>query len=400
MATHSGAPISRRLLLALPAVAALGLAGCAPEPGAGADRAAAPDPAPPAETPEPPPEPAPERLLVSLAQSDEIAVLDPALVGDPVVQRIRVGAAPWGVAVHTDATGATTAFAATAEGLAIVDLAAGERRALVPYAHPAPSISAGEYRPGGLGLAVSPDGTRAYVAVSTGEGPAWLEEIDTEARTVLRSAAVGVRPFDVVIAPDGAWVATIDHDSFSVTVVDAETFAATAHTVAPFGVEGGLASWEKVHYGAVTPDGAILLPVQGLVVVRLDPLTGETTSLPSAANSHAHGAALAGERLLTVGTGAFGNADGGPNLSILDTSSGAERVIPLDVPHETVAVWRAENGAEYAAVAGGNTRGLGWDGVTLVPLAEDTTGAGPVRGLPVAGAPQAIVAFPAASAAA
>ncbi len=395
MAPNSSAHVSRRLLLALPAVAALGLVACAPEPG-GAGSGAAPgagaDPEP-IPTAEPEPSPAPAQLLVaSLAHSDEIAVIDPARENDAVTQRIRVGAAPWGVGAHTDAAGATTVYAATAEGLAVVDLGAGERVALVPYAHPAPRIAQGEYRPGGLGLAVSPDGARVYVAVTLGEGPAWLEVVDTASRSVIESVPVGVRPFDVLIAPDGAWVASIDHDSFSVTVVDTSSFAATTHEVAPFGTEGGLASWEKVHYGAVAPDGTILLPVQGLTVVRLDPKTGESTALASSANSHSHGAALADTTLLTVGTGAFGNADGGANLSILDTSSGAERIVPLEVPHETVAVWRAADGAQFAAVAGGNTRDLGWDGVTLVALSADD--AATPREIPVPGYPQAIIAIP------
>ena len=391
MAPNPSAHVSRRLLLALPAVAALGLVACAPEPdsggGAGAPR--------PSQDPEPSPAPAPaptQLLIASLAHGDEIAVIDPARDAEPVTGRIRVGAAPWGVGAHTDAAGATTVYAATAEGLAIVDLARGERAALVPYAHPAPRIAQGEYRPGGLGLAVSPDGARVYVAVTLGEGPAWLDVVDTASRRVIESVPVGVRPFDVLVAPDGSWAATVDHDSFSVTVVDTETFASTTHEVAPFGAEGGLASWEKLHYGAVADDGTILLPVQGLTVVRLDPVTGERTAITSEANSHSHGAALAGSTLLTVGTGAFGNADGGSNLSILDTTSGAERIVPLAVPHETVAVWRADDGTEFAAVAGGNTRDLGWDGLTLVPLAGD--GSAAPREIAVPGYPQAVIAVP------
>ncbi|MCW2287405.1 YVTN family beta-propeller protein [Leucobacter luti] len=385
--------VTRRLLLALPALLALGLLSCAPEPVPEAKPT--PTQEQPRQTPDPTPDPgsdpaAPELLLASLAHSDEVAVIDPARAEDEVVRRITVGTAPWGVGVHTDADGTTTGYAATAEGLAIVDLAAGERIALVPFAHPAPSISSGEYRPGGLGLAVSPDGTRVYVAVTEGSGPAWLEVIDTATRSVVQSVPVGVRPFDVLVAPDGSWAATVDHDSFTVTVVDAETFAATTYEVAPFGTAGGLASWEKAHYGAVAADGTIWLPYQGETVVGLDPRTGAQRTVASAANSHAHGTALAETRLLTVGTGAFGSADGTPNLSILDLESGAEQVVPLALPHETVAVWRDADGAEYAAVAGGNTRDEGWDGVTLVALDGLAT-----REIPVPGYPQVVVTYPA-----
>ena len=360
----------------------LGLVACAPESRA---QQASPKPsAPPvAETPEPE-EPTRELLLASLGRGDEVAVIDPALEGaDAVTSRIRVGAAPWGVGVHGE-----TGYAATAEGLAVVDLSAGERTALVPFSHPAARIETGEYRPGGLGLAVAPDGSRVYVAATADGSANWLEVFDTERGEFVGSVEVGARPFDVLVAPDGSWAATVDHDGFSVTVVDAESLAATTHRVAPFGTEGGLASWEKPHYGAVAADGSIYLPYQGLVVVRLDPATGETTTIQSAANSHAHGTALAGTLLVTVGTGSFGNASGAPSLSILDIETGEERTVPLDPPHETVAVWHDAEGRAFAAAGGGNTRDEGWDGITLVALDDLAK-----REIPIPGYPQAVVSF-------
>lgn len=323
-------------------------------------------------------------LLASLAHGDEVAVIDPALPdAEAVVSRIAVGAAPWGVGVHGG-----TGYAATAEGLAVIDLAAGERTALVQYRHPAVRIGYGEYRPGGLALAVAPDGGRVYVAVTADGSADWLEVFDTASGAFIASVPVGLRPFDVVMAPDGGWVATVDHDGFTVTVIDTASLAPVRYTVAPFGTLGGLASWEKPHYGAVGADGTIHLPYQGLAVARLDPLTGEYDTIPSRANSHAHGVALAGRRLITVGTGAFGNATGGANLSILDLDTGEERIAPLDPPHETVAVWRDAAGREYAAASGGNTRDMGWDGITLVSLADLST-----RSIPVPGYPQNLAGF-------
>ncbi|WP_449372000.1 hypothetical protein [Arthrobacter psychrolactophilus] len=272
-------------------------------------------------------------MLVTLAHSDGMARIDPSKDGADAVEVLTVGAAPWGIGVHAPSN---TAFVATAEGLAVVDLESFTRRALVPYMHPAPSISQGEYRPGGLGLAVSPDGSAVYVAVGLDTETTYLEVFDVQSNAFTGSVRVGWRPFDVVVDPKGTWVATINHDSFTVTVVDPVTLKATPHQIAPFGTEGGLASWEKIHYAAVEPAGTILLPVQGKVVVRFNPQTGTSTTIPSKANSHSHGTALAGHLLLTVGTGSFGNADGVPNLSVLDLSTGEERISPLDVPHETV----------------------------------------------------------------
>lgn len=391
------APSRRSLLLAVPAALALGLLGCAPEPVP-----VAPSTSPTPETDPAPPEAssaaARQLLLASLAHSDAVAVIDPALPDAEAVRHIPVGAAPWGVGVSTADDGSSIGYVATVEGLAVLDLAAGERTALVPYQHPAERLGQGEYRPGGLGLAVAPDGSRVYVAVMPGAGDSFIEVFDTASASWLGSAPVGTRPFDVLVAPDGSWAASVDHDSFTVTVLDADTLATTTHEVAPFGTEGGLASWEKTHYGAVEPAGTILLPVQGQVIVRLDPRSGATESISSAANSHAHGTALAGTRLLTVGTGAFGSATGSPNLSIRDTatpelSAVSEWEVPLRVPHETVALWRAADGSEFAAVAGGNTREEGWEGITFVGLGDPA--APSVRELSVPGYPQAIVSFPA-----
>jgi len=393
---EASSKFSRRMMLAVPLAAIAVLAGCAVDPGAGGMKTEQPRPEPrtePAPAPDADGEPGPGSgaaagpmlLLASLAHAEHVAIIDPARGDAEAVRRVRVGAAPWGVGVDA---ARQLGYAATAEGLAVIDLAAGKRERLVRYRNPAERIGQGEYRPGGLGLAVSPDGARVYVAVTPDGSSAYLEVYDTERRRFIADVPVGARPFDVLVAPDGSWAATVDHDSFTVTVVDARTLKPRARTVAPFGTEGGLASWEKPHYGAVDADGTILLPYQGKVVARLDPRTGRFTTIRSTANSHAHGTSLAGRRLLTVGTGSFGNATGRPNLSILDVDTGKERVVPLSRPHETVAAWRDASGREFAAVAGGNTRDEGWNGITLVDLKDRS-----LRELAVPDYPQAVVAF-------
>lgn len=337
-------------------------------------------------------------LVATLAHEQHIAIIDPGIddTAQASVERIEVGAAPWAVAVDpADAASTGTAEAAvpiayvtTAEGLAVVDLETRSRTALVPYLTMPTSVGYGEYRAGGLGLAVSPDGSRVYAAVGSSLGSYSIEVFDTASQSFVAQIPVGLRPFDVAIAPDGSWVASIDHDAFTVTVIDTATLTARTIEVAPFGTTGGLASWEKPHYGSVTPEGRLLLPYQGSVVVSLDPKTGTMEHLPQHANSHAHGTDFLGSTLLTVGTGSFGSATGEPNLSILDMATGQERLVPMRVPHENVAGWTAANGDVYAAVAGGNTREEGWDGVTLVRLADLTQ-----REIAVPGYPQDIAAF-------
>jgi YVTN family beta-propeller protein len=50
-----------------------------------------------------------------------------------------------------------------------------------------------------------------------------LEVIDTAQRAVIASVPIGVRPFQVIVSGDGREIYPIDHDTFTVTVVDTTT---------------------------------------------------------------------------------------------------------------------------------------------------------------------------------
>lgn len=370
--------------------AATALAGCAPGTPATTPTSSAP-PSTTTTEPTPTPEAEPERslLLTTLAASNALAVVDPD-AAEPVVASVEVGAAPWGVAADA---AHERAFVATAKGLAVVDLASMTRTALVPFQHQPTQVGVGEYRDGGLGLAVSPDGATVYVAVHRWPDPAWLEVYDVASGTCTASVDVGVRPFDVLMDPAGAWVTTVDHDTYGVSVVDTATLAARTIEVAPFG-DLGFNSWEKPHYGVVTAAGTILLPFQGQVMVEVDPISGATTSTPLTAQTHQHGVAQVRDdddpldgTTLVVGTGAFGSATQGPSLEIV-SPDGTDAVVPLSRLHETVATWRASDADAWSAVlAGGYTRDGWWDGLTIVDLATLEQ-----REVPVAGRPQAVVA--------
>ncbi|MHA7134109.1 YncE family protein [Oerskovia turbata] len=387
----------RATLLGAGLATAVLLAACSPAPPAAPagtpTASAAPRPAAPAPAPDTSPapqadpaQPAPPRLLLATeAESDGLAVVDPSIrEGSAVVDRIVVGPAPWGVAVHA-ASG--RAFVSTTQGVAVVDLAARERTDLIPYRDAPRDVRYGEYRPGGMGIAVSPDGARVHVAVHQG-GSSTLETIDVATREVVASTPVGLRPFDVLVSADGAHAYTVDHDSFTVHVVDTATFEARRIDVAPFGTEGGLGSWEKPHYAALAPDGDLLLPYQGLMLVALDPDDGTWTSTPLTANSHQHGVALTPDgRVVAIGNGAFGTATGDPNLTILDPATGAEAVIPLDRRHETVTTWAdPATGALQAVLSGGYTQAQSWDGATVVDLATHDT-----YEISIPGRPQVVV---------
>ncbi len=313
-------------------------------------------------------------LLVTASARRRLTIVDPAA---GVVGQVDAGVAPWEVALAADGR----AWVATAEGVAVVDVAGRARVALVPYASEVGDPLFGEYRPGGMGIAVAPDQRRVYVGVHLPGGGSRLEVIDVERLAVTGSVAVGIRPFQVLASADGREVYTIDHDSFTVTAVDTATLAARTIDVAPL----GRGAFDKPHYAALRPDGHLLLPYQGEVVVDLDPATGQWETIATTAATHQHGVTLAPDgRLLVVGTGPAGGAPGGPNLAILDLDTGQEEVVPLDKPHEDLLVSRD---GRTAYLTGGYTfANGGWDGITAVDLASGTT-----REIPVPGRPLGIV---------
>jgi large repetitive protein len=60
------------------------------------------------------------------------------------------------------------------------------------------------------GVAISPDGSFSYVAVSDGQQVA---RIDTATNTVSATIEVSHRPFAVAISPDGSFALVVDNSS-------------------------------------------------------------------------------------------------------------------------------------------------------------------------------------------
>ncbi|MGW6458133.1 YncE family protein [Streptomyces sp. NPDC055078] len=350
------------------------LAGCAgdpsPErtPGAAATTAgASPSPSGSAGDRAPGKVTARGTLLVADFGSDTVTFLHPER--GPFAS-VEVGTAPYGLVVGADGR----AWVATAEGVAVVDTRTRESLGRIPYSTATGPVTDGEYRGGGMGIAIAPDGKRVYVGVNVPGGPGVLEVIDTAAREVTATVPVGRRPFDVDVSRDGAEVYTTNHDSFDVTAVRTDSLAARRFEVAPYGTEGGLGSWLKPHYAAVRADGRLLLPFEGERLAVLDPRTGRVTVERMTADTHQHGAALTPDgTLLAVGTGPIGSAEKDASLTIR-SRDGTERVVPLDGPHEDVAVSRD---GRTAYVTGGFTRDGHWDGITVVDLHDES-----VRRLP------------------
>ena len=70
------------------------------------------------------------------------------------------------------------------------------------------------------GLAISPDGTRAYVANSHANT---VSVIDTNTRTVTATVPVGLYPLGVAFTPDSARAYVTNQDDHTVSVIDTAT---------------------------------------------------------------------------------------------------------------------------------------------------------------------------------
>ncbi|WP_326714654.1 hypothetical protein OG758_41875 [Streptomyces sp. NBC_01474] len=312
--------------------------------------------------------PAPARtaqgtLLVADFGSDTVTFVDP---DRGTLDSVKVGTAPYGLVVGKDGRG----WVATAEGVAVVDTETRENVGRIPYTTETGPATTGEYRGGGMGIALAPDGKHVYVGVNVPDRNGVLEVIDTVTRKVTDTVPVGRRPFDVDVSRDGGEVYATGHDSFDVTAVRADTHTPRRFEVAPYGTEGGLGSWLKPHYAAVRDDGKLLLPFEGEKLAVLDPRTGKVAVEPMTADTHQHGARLTPDgTLLAVGTGPISAGDDDASLTIR-TADGKERVVPLDGPHEDVA---ASRDGRTAYVTGGFTRDGFWDGITVVDLESGDT---------------------------
>ncbi|WP_037606477.1 YncE family protein [Streptacidiphilus rugosus] len=307
-------------------------------------------------------------LVLTDFGSDTVTFVAPRARGAATaLGSVRVGAAPYGVALGRDGT----AWVATAEGVAAVDTRRRTRTALIPYAADVGPVTGGEYRGGGMGIALSPDGSRVYVGVNIPGRDGELEIVDTARHTVVGSTPVGRRPFDVDVSPDGSHVYVTDHDSFDVAVVDTRDGSAHRIEVAPYGTAGGLGSWLKPHYTAVRPsDGALLIPFEGERLAVVDPAHGRVTVRPMTADTHQHGVTIGKDgTLYVVGTGPIDpSRQAGPSLTVR-RPDGRERLIPLQGPHENVAL-SADGRTAY--VTGGYSRDGYWNGISVVDLDTGT----------------------------
>jgi YVTN family beta-propeller protein len=164
-----------------------------------------------------------------------------------------------GLSAISDPVQAELAYITTSSGLAIADTSTNTVLTTLSAIN-------------GSGVALSPDGSRAYVAAY----PNLIYVVDTASRTVIAQPQVGGVPTTVVVSPDGKWVYASAVTGPDVTVID--TSSNTVARVVPTGLE------DTANIG-LTSDGKKLFvsaesPVYGSLVV-IDTTTFAVTQIPS-----------------------------------------------------------------------------------------------------------------------
>jgi YVTN family beta-propeller protein len=147
--------------------------------------------------------------------SDSVSVIDTSK--NSVLTTIPVGSFPQGVAVTPDGTHAYVAN--VSDSVSVIDTSTNIVSATVPL--PAGSEP--------IAVAISPDGTRAYVASC---GTSSVSVISTSTNGVVATvstAPLGACPYGVAVAPAGTRLYVPDIDSSTVSVIDTSnnTLAAT-----------------------------------------------------------------------------------------------------------------------------------------------------------------------------
>ncbi len=282
-------------------------------------------------------------LYVTNQGSGELAVLDETSLA--VRKLIPVGERPWGVAVTPDGKAACVGYAA---GLAVVNLETGVVAARVDLG--------GQ----GMGVAVTRDGGVCYVAANRGGGDR-LVAVERVGGRVGGEVSIGERAFGLYLSPDGRTLYVPEHDSFTLSVIDAASLAKRRTiSLKPLG-EG---AFDKPHYLAMSPDGATLyLPFQGRALVTIDTATFGVTAHPLAIGAHQHGIAISADGgRLYLANNVFG---GEGSLSEVEARTFRElRRIPLGKDHEQAVL---STDGRRVFLTGGFALG-GHDELTIVDL--------------------------------
>lgn len=245
--------------------------------------------------------------------------------------------------------------------VSVIDTAANKVVATVPVGN------------GPLGIAITPDGKRAYVANLLGpgsdDGSFAVSVIDTTSNEVLATVPVARAPFGVAIAPDGknAYVAVGSHN---VSVID----TAINKVVVTVRVE------ESPHFVAISPDGKNAYVTNQLAkTLSVLDTAGKRVAATVPAGQFPTGIATTpdGRRLYVTNVG-------DNTVSVFDTASNS-LVATIPVGNDPIAVAVTPDGKRAYVTNGtdGNT-------VSVIDTASNTV----VATIPVGTTPAAVAISP------
>ncbi len=159
--------------------------------------------------------PAPSYAYITNLNSNIVSVINTA--NNNVTATVPAGSDPQGVAVSPDGTRVYVAniHYGSIGTVSIIDTATNKVTATVPVGY--------KYSP--CGVAVTPDGTKAYV---TDRDIKCVSVIDTATSTVTATIPVGANPLGVAAGPDGTKVYVANRESNTLSVIDTATNKVTA----------------------------------------------------------------------------------------------------------------------------------------------------------------------------
>ncbi|WP_453948000.1 autotransporter domain-containing protein [Bradyrhizobium sp. USDA 377] len=277
-------------------------------------------------------------------QSGTVSVLDTS--SNAITATIAVGAYVAGVALTPDGT---RAYVAVDNSVSVINTATN---AIIT------TVNLG----GGLtGLALSPDGTRAYVA---NYGNNSISVINTATNTIITTIPDGTgRPMGVAISPDGTHAYVANQGGNSVSVIDTATNAIS--TTIPVGsAPAGV---------ALSPDGtrAYVANYGSNSVSVINTATNAIITTISV------GSAPFGVAFSPDGTVAYVTNQGDNSVSVIDTATNAVNVT-LSSPGAGPA-WLGACSNGNALLAAGSTFKANTSGALACTLASGASGAsGPV----------------------
>lgn len=274
---------------------------------------------------------------------DTVSVIDVAT--RTVIHSIPVGSSPAGVALTPDGSRAyvTNRTHSDWEGsVSVIDTASNTVIATI-------AVPGAPY-----GLVITPDGSHAYVA---NHHPRKISVISTQTNSVVKDIDVSVKPFQVAITPDGSTVYVSCQDVCDhVTAIETATNTVKGYIAVPGGAQSGLdvsPDGGKLYVSSNSESMSVLDAGTGMLLWTI-PICASTSSVAvSPDGSKVYAAASNGNLAVistatnAVGTIPVGSAGGLRGMSL--TSDGSAAYV-ADWNASTVAVIDTATGSKSATI--------------------------------------------------